>query len=195
MWILDNEYNPFLLAFFGCVVCLGAFVAWISTGRKEALYATAGFVIFFIGLIIAERLMISDREAIQEALVKIARNLKANHRDAVYASIHPKATALDEQARAELPNYTFEDCRITQIIETKVDSAAKPKTAVTEFYVAAKGSFNYQGQPYTGAPRRIIRLTLEQDTDGKWKIINYTHRAPLEADDFSGKNSGFPGSN
>ena len=182
MWILDNEYNPFLLAFFGCVVCLGAFVAWISTGRKEALFVTGLLFILFVGLIITERVMISDREAIQQTLIDIARDLKSNNREAVYAAIHPKATAHLEQARAELPNYTFQDCRITQIIETKVDAAAKPKTAVTEFYVAAKGTFNQGGQGYTGDPRRIVKLHLEQDAAGKWKIVDYTHRAPLEAE-------------
>jgi hypothetical protein len=79
-----------------------------------------------------------------------------------------------------LPQYTFEDCRVTQIIENKIDAAAKPKTAVVDFYVAAKGSFNQGGQTYTGDPRRIVTLQLEQDTDGQWKIVGYDHRAPLE---------------
>jgi hypothetical protein len=182
MWILDNEYNPFLLAFLGCVACMGAFVAWISTGRKEALFAFGGLIILFVALIITERMLISDREAIEATLLKIAQNLKANNREAVYAAIHPKVPSLRGQAESELPQYTFEDCRITQITETTVNADAKPKTAMTEFYVAAKGSFREGGQSYTGDPRRIIKLHLEQDTDGQWKITDYSHRAPLEAD-------------
>ncbi len=182
MWILDNEYNPFLLAFLGCVVSLFAFVVWISTGRKEALYAFSGLILLFVALIFAERVMISDREAIEATLIKIAQDLKANNREAVYAAIHPKVPSLRGQAQSELPQYTFEDCRVTQIIETTINADAKPKTAVTEFYVAAKGSFSQGGQTYTGDPRRIIKLNLEQDADGQWKIVDYTHRAPLEAD-------------
>lgn len=182
MWILDNEYNPFLLAFLGCVACLGAFVAWISTGRKEALFALGGLIILFVALFITERIMISDREAIQATLLKIAKDLGENKREAVYAAIHPRATSHLAQAQSELPQYTFEACHITQIIETTIDSAAKPRTAVTEFYVKAKGSFREGGQAYSGEPRRIVKLQLEQDTDGQWKIVDYSHRAPLEAE-------------
>src|SRR5688572_19587397 len=89
MWILDNPNNPFLLVFLGCVVCLAAFVAWIKTGRKEALFALVGLALLFVGLVITERLMISDREAIEATLARIARDLQNNDREAVYAAIHP----------------------------------------------------------------------------------------------------------
>lgn len=95
----------------------------------------------------------------------------------------PKCRPAPGQAESELPQYTFEDCRITQITETKVDAAAKPKTAVTEFYVATKGASAKEASP-TPATRaaRIVKLHLEQDSDGQWKIVDYSTAHPLEAD-------------
>lgn len=181
MWILDNEFNPFLLAFLGCVACLGAFVGWIMSGRKEALYTAAGLFIFFVALIIVERLMISDREAIRETVVRIARDVEKNNREAVFAAIHPKATDILAQAQSEMPQYTFQECRVTRIEETVINATAKPKTAEVEFYVAAKGSFKEGGGiAIEGSVPRIVRLFLEQDAEGKWKVVNYSHRAPLE---------------
>lgn len=180
MWILDNPNNPFLLVFLGCVICLAAFVAWIQTGRREALFALIGLAILFIGLVVAERMMISDREAIEAKLAHIARHLQNNNREAVYDAIHPSATEHLAQARSELPQYTFEECRVTKIDELTVNSAAEPRTADVEFYVKAKGSFAQGGQTYTGTPVRIVRLKMEKDTDGEWKVKDYSHRAPLE---------------
>lgn len=180
MWILDNEFNPFLLAFLGCVACLGAFVGWIMSGRKEALYAAAGLFILFVVLIITERLMISDREAIRDTIIRLARDVEKNDREAVFAAIHPQAADILEQAKAEMPQYMFQECRITKIDETTVDDKAKPKTAEVEFYIAAKGSFKEGGLSHEGSVPRIVRLYLEQDAAGKWKVVNYSHRAPLE---------------
>jgi len=181
MWILDNEYNPFLLAFLGCVACLGAFVAWIMTGRKEAVFAGAGLLVVFLGLIATERMMISDREAIEAALVQAAKDLEANNHPGIYAFIHPSAKDMLLQAQSEMPNYHFEECRITKIYETKVDREAKPKTATVEFNVIAKGSFKAGGDAYSGQVPRFVRLNLEQDKDGKWKVKDYYHDSPEQA--------------
>jgi hypothetical protein len=151
------------------------------SGRKEALYAAAGLFILFAVLIVTERLMISDREAIRDAIIRIARDVEKNDREAVLAAIHPKATDILEQAKSEMPNYTFQECRITKIDETIVNDTAKPKTAEVEFYIAAKGSFREGGGPsIDGSVPRIVRLFLEQDASGKWKVVKYSHRAPLE---------------
>jgi hypothetical protein len=181
MWILDNEYNPFLLAFLGCAACLGAFVAWIMTGRKEAIYAGAGLLVIFIGLIITERMNISDREAIQAQLVQTARDLEANNYAAVYGFIHPKSNDMLLQAQSELPGYRFDECRITKIYQTKIDEKANPKTAVVEFNIIAKGTFKQASDSYPGQIPRFIRLNLEKDQDGKWKATNYFHDSPEQA--------------
>jgi hypothetical protein len=181
MWILDNPYNPGLLAFFGFVIGLAVFVAWIKLGRKELLYVLAAVALIFGGLIAYERSTISDREAIEATLVKLARELETNNREAIYAAIHPAATEHLAQAKSELPNYTFEECRITKIHETKVAADAKPKTAVVKFNVIAKGTFKYAGDIVPGTVPRYVRLTFEQDTDGQWKVTDYYHESPEKA--------------
>ncbi len=182
MWILDNPYNPFLLAFLGCVACLGAFVAWIMSSRKEALYAAAGIFVLFAILIMTERMMISDREAIEATLIRIAADLEANKYEKVYAAIHPLAVDHLTQAQAELPGYRFSECRITKIQETKVDAAAKPKTAIVEFNIVVKGTFKQGADVFSDMTiPRFVRLNLEQDSAGEWKVKDYYHDSPEKA--------------
>ncbi len=181
MWILDNPYNPGLLGFLGFVIGLAVFVAWIKVGKKELLYLLAAVVLIFIGLIVYERVTISDREAIEATLQRLARELQANNREAIYAAIHPASTEHLAQARSELPNYTFEECRITKIYDTKVHQDDEPKTAVVEFNVIAKGNFKHAGDVFPGTVPRFVRLTLEQDAKGKWLVKDYYHDSPEAA--------------
>jgi hypothetical protein len=181
MWILDNPYNPFLLAFIGCVLAVAAFGVWLQSGRKEALFAAAALVAVFVILIVVERMMISDREAIAATLAKVARDLETNNREAVYALIHPSKPELIAQAKAELPGYQFTEFRITKIQDTKVQTEAKPKTAVVEFNIIAKGTYKQFAEASGQSVPRFIRLNLEQDTDGKWKVVDYYHDAPQAA--------------
>lgn len=181
MWILDNEYNPFLLVFLGTVAGLGAFVAWTMTGRKEAIFAGIGLLILFGALIVIERMSISDREAIEATLVKAARDLENNNHEGIYAFIHPDSQEMKQQAQAELPGYKFDECRITKIYETKINGDANPKTAVVEFNVIVKGSFKAGADAFSGQIPRLVRLDLVQDRDGKWKVTKYFHDSPEQA--------------
>jgi hypothetical protein len=178
MWILDNPYNPGLLAFLGFVVGLAVFVAWIKAGKKELLYLLAMVVLLFVGLIGYERMHVSDREAIEATLQRLARELQANNREAIYDAIHPSAVDVLGQAKSELPQYTFEECRITKIHETEVNGDMAPKTAIVKFNVIAKGSFKQGGDIYPGTVPRYVELTMEQDGDGKWKVKGYRHDSP-----------------
>lgn len=181
MWILDNPYNPGLLAFLGFVIGLAVFVAWIKVGKKELLYLLAAVVLIFIGLIAYERLTISDREAIEATLQRLARHLETNNREAIYEAIHPASTEHLAQARSELPNYTFDECRITKIYDTKLAADEKPKTAVVEFTVIAKGTFKSNADVFPGTVPRFVRLTMEQDAGGKWLVKDYFHDSPEAA--------------
>lgn len=179
MWILDNEYNPALLAFLGAFVCLAIFVAWIKTGRKELLFVLAGVAVIAIGLIAYERWHVSDRETIEATLVRIAKDLENNNREAVYDAIHSSAGDKRMLAEGELPKYTFTECRITKIHSAQVDAAAKPKTAVVEFNVIATGSFQSGGDVFPEAKiPRFVRLWLQQESNGQWKITDYFHDSP-----------------
>jgi hypothetical protein len=182
MWILDNPYNPFLLVFIGTILALAAFFIWLQSGRKEALYAAATILGVFLILVIVERMMISDREAIEATLQQVARDLETNQRDAVYAVIHPSKPELLAQAKAELPGYTFTECRITKFQRMEIASQSTPKTAVVGFNVIVQGNFKHGADYFSGMTiARYVTLYLEQDTDGKWKVVDYTHEEPQAA--------------
>ena len=175
---MSIQDSPLLIAFLGFVVCLGTFVAWIKSGRKELLYLLAALVLIFVGLLVYERVTISDQEAIKATLYDLAHKLETNDREGIYRGIHPSATDIRGKAQGELPNYTFEECRITQFHKVEVTPGSSPKTATVEFNVLAKGSFRYQGDVIPGSVPRWVQLQMEQDVDGQWKVTAYDHDEP-----------------
>jgi hypothetical protein len=175
---MSIQDSPALIGFLGFVIGLGVFVAWIKSGKKELLYLLAAVVLIFVALIVYERVTISDREAIEATLRHLAERLAANDHEEIFAAIHPSAPEHLDRAKSELPNYVFEECRITNIREIRVDASAKPKTAVAEFTVRAKGQIKLAEG---GEVVRFIILNMELDKDGKWKVTNYEHKSFEEA--------------
>src|SRR5438270_436057 len=80
---------------------LGLAAAWSASGRKELLYALgAAFVLLLTGLII-ERLVITDREAINATLLQIARDVQSNNHRSVVQHIASTASSLKQKAESE----------------------------------------------------------------------------------------------
>jgi hypothetical protein len=167
-----------LLIFLGFVAALlGAM--WASTGRREPLWGAVAAVGLLPVLWIVERLVVTDREAVEATLHEIAADVKSNNRAAVLAHIYSGAPALRQQAALEMPNYSFTECKVNKVHRVKVSASDRPPSAEAEFNVYVSGTFTYAGQTASGDFPRYVALKLRKDTDGKWRVENYTHADPL----------------
>jgi hypothetical protein len=175
-WLFEQ---PLVIAIAGIVVGIAIGVAWSSTGRKELLFALGAVVVFTIAGLIVERMVVTDREAIEQTLVEIARDVQSNDVRAVVRHIHPGAPEIVRQAEAEMPNYEFTECRITKVHTIDIDASAEPRSAIVEFNVIASGSFS-QGDISVADTKipRWVQLHMVREKDGRWTVQDYKHDVP-----------------
>ena len=167
-----------LIVVFGVIAALGCGVAWTRTGQRGWLFAMVGAVVLMIAGLIVDRLIVTDREAIEKTLAQIARDVQSNNLRALSRHIYSGAPELQQKAKAELPNYRFEECRITRIHQVEIDAETEPRSAIVEFNVVARGTFKHAGMELTDTVRRWVRLQMVREKDGRWTVQNYEHASP-----------------
>lgn len=175
MWLFDTPIYIVLIALVLGVLCG---VAWTSSGRKELLYALGAVVALAIVMLIVERVVVTDREAIRAKLVEIARDVQANDHQRVLSHIAKGNPSLVQKAQNELPNYDFTECRVTKIHKTDVDASAEPRSAIVKFNVRFDGKFGQGGFQGRGPGVRWIQLHMVREEDGQWRVQNYDHAPP-----------------
>jgi hypothetical protein len=168
-----------LVALFVVAAILGAM--WAATGRREPLWGAAVLIALMPVLWIVERLVVTDREAVETTLHVIAADVKSNNRAAVMSHIYSQAPLLRQQAQGEIANYQFTECKINKIHSIEVNSESKPRSAAAEFNVYVSGTFQVGNEPFTGDFFRRIHLDLVQEADGQWRVANYSHENPFPA--------------
>jgi len=175
-WLFEQRL---VIVIIGIALLLALGATWSATGKKELLYAMGvSLALMLVGLIV-ERLVITDREAIHATLLTIARDVQSNNLKAVVRHVHSSTPELKQRAEAELPNYHFTECRITQIHDIKVDASTKPRSAVVEFNLIAVGDFKGAGIELTGATiPRWVRLQMAVEKDGRWAVQHFEHAEP-----------------
>jgi len=164
----------------GALLALAVGAGWASTGKRSLLVLLGVVILLMIGGLVAERLVVTDREAIENTLTEIARDVKENDLQALVRHIYSGAPQIKAKAEAELPNYTFKDCRVTKIHSTDVDPTVEPRSAIVEFNIIAEGSFREGGLEYTDRIPRWVRLHMVQEKDGRWTVQDYKHEQPQQ---------------
>lgn len=171
--------QPLAVVILGVVLGLGAGLAWTSTGRKEWLFGLAAIALLTIGGLILEQVIVTDREAIEATLTEIARDVESNNIRALVGHIATGATEVQQEAEREMPNYRFEECRVTKVHNIDIDSTQEPHSAIVEFNVVATGSFSEGGFELTGQQvYRWVQLHMVREKDGRWKVQSYKHDDP-----------------
>jgi ketosteroid isomerase-like protein len=92
-------------------------------------------------------------------------------------------------------NYRFTECKVTRVHEIVVEGDQQPRTAVASFNVYAAGTFKVNNETITTDLIRRIELYFRQEEDGRWRVVNYQHSAPLPGrrnEDDNGYGSGIP---
>jgi divalent metal cation (Fe/Co/Zn/Cd) transporter len=141
-WLFDR---PVYVAILGVGFSVPIAIAWVMSGRKEVLYVLAAAFALFVALLIMERVVITDREAVETTVQQIARDVQANNLQAVQRHVHSAAPLLQQRVQKELPNYVFTECRITSQPEIEVNAKDQPRSAKVSFLAAAAGDFKYEG--------------------------------------------------
>jgi hypothetical protein len=174
-WLLE-EPLPTIIAGVLAVAILGGL--WIRTGRKGLVYALIAVVVAAVGLVLAEKWVVTYREQVDATLRQCAADVESNDLQAVLRHVHPQAEQIRLRVNSEFPKYHFREVRIARNLEITVNDQHDPPQALTRFNVAAVGS-ERGGLIANQRVLRYVEVTFQLDTDHEWRVIDYAHFDPL----------------
>ncbi|HBV64678.1 MAG TPA: hypothetical protein DEF45_16835 [Rhodopirellula sp.] len=164
--------EPLIVSLMLGAMGFGLLYGWLRSGNKKI--ALTGLV--FVALIplawfIANRVE-TDREHIQRLLHALADAVQRNDHDTAVAAIaNPE---LEERARRELQNWTFDLAKVTQINKIRVIEDTFPPQADIEMMVKVKVSGRGSNAIQNAQIPRKLLLTMEKEGDD-WLITEYQH--------------------
>lgn len=166
-WLVESPWPALML---GLIVEIVLALVLVRTARRGVLVAMIGVLVLTAGLLLVERIVVTDREAVENALADISASLESNDVPAVMAAI-----AVDCPRRGEvqstLPRFVIREAHIGGDLEVRFNALLSPPTAVAYFTgrVAARDK---RGEvPYEQMIRKF-KVTLRKQGD-RWLVIDY----------------------
>ena len=150
-------------------------VILLRTGRGWALWAMLGVgLLTFMGLGL-ERLVLTDREAVEDTLDACAAAVEANDLDRLLQYISPTAPKTQNDARFVLGEVEVRKARINNL-EITVNRLTSPPTAKAKFRARGTGRDRKGEYPYQGYATKVV-VNLRREGD-RWRVADYTIEDP-----------------
>jgi hypothetical protein len=145
-------------------------VALVRTQRGHLIWAMLGVaVVMLLGLAV-ERLVVTEREAVEMTLDAGVAAARANDVNRLLACISPRATRTREYARLIMGRAQVEDARILHL-EITINHATSPPTARARFQAFGQGRDRMNELPYrTFAKWVVVELRREGD---RWLVGDF----------------------
>ena len=172
--LFENPLPALLIGSLTTVILAGG---WLHTGSKWLLAAVVAAIVLTVAAVLAERLIVTDREQVTQTLFDIAKLVERNQVNEALTYAYPKTPAVRAQAAAELPLYRFSEVDIKSNLEVEVFPERTPPMATAEFNVVVvlstrDGLLNNRRIP------RYVEVTFYKDDDGQWRVGAYNHFDP-----------------
>ncbi len=166
-WLFADPTYLYVVLLIVAAVLLGMF---ISTVRKEFLWATVAVAVT-IGLVfLADYLVITDREAVQQTIDVGIVALEANDLYSVLELLAPSAEATRQRASWALDQVRFTRVRVSGVKIT-IDRDKTPPRAEARFFAV----FRYvdrSGSNVYGAYAANFRVIFEK-VDDRWLLTDH----------------------
>lgn len=169
--------SPWPAIFFGIIALAILAVILVRTGRGIVVLAMIGVLALTLGGVLLERLVVTERERVEETLFGAAAAIEANDLDRLMEYISPRASFSPRRARDVLRQYKFTEARINDV-QIEINRLTSPPSAEAKM-IGAFSVVDTHGQlPYTnGRLGLTVKLQLE---DGRWRIISHTEGDPRD---------------
>ena len=160
--------EPLIVSLMLGAMGFGLLYGWLRGGNKKlALGGLVFAALIPLAWFIANQIE-TDREHIQRLIHTLAEAVERNDHEAAVSVIADPG--LEERARRELQNWTFDLAKVTQINKIRVIEDTFPPQADIEMMVSGKGSNAIQNAQI---PRKLL-LTMEKEGND-WLIVEYQH--------------------
>jgi len=169
--------SPWPAIFFGIIALAILAVVLVRTGRGVVLLAMIGVLLITLGGVGLERLVVTERERVEDTLTEAAAAIEANDLDRLMRCISPSASYSPARARGVMRQYKFTEARITDV-EIQINELTSPPSATAKMIGIFSVTDTHQELPYNnGRVGLIVYLRLE---NGRWLISGHEERDPRD---------------
>lgn len=173
-WLFED---PTTLVIAGVLIEGLLAVGLVKSGRGVLAVPMVILALLLGVCLLVERLVVTDREQIEDVFNGVCRALAANDVDGVLDYIDPAAANMRSQVRNVLAGARITEARIYDL-EVEVNRGARPPAAEARFTGRVKG--NYRGEAASGEGMVLRRFTVEFRLVGdRWLMTGYQDRGPL----------------
>lgn len=174
--------NPVPIYAVGAVLSTLCGLAFLARRNLPSLLALVGVVGATLLLVLVERIVVTPREEVEEAVANLLYAIEANDLPTVVAAIDPAATGIRSDAETLMPMVNVTDTGATSL-RVDIDTTDKPPRAVAMFRGKVDGIHKGSGQRVFYFEE--VRLSWVE-RDGRWLVEDYrvhTDGMPIDAVD------------
>lgn len=171
-WFIESPW-PSLALGFSLEVILA--IALVRTARAAIIAAMVVVLAVTGGLLALERIVVTEREEVENALGAVADALESNDVSTVLAAFSPDCPRLGE-VKSALSRFTVREAHIGGDLEVRINRLTSPPSAATYFTGQVDGRDARGEFPYEHMIRKF-KVTLHK-RGGKWLIADYSDAGP-----------------
>jgi hypothetical protein len=163
--------NPLPIAVVGALAAVMAGIVLAARRTGGALAALVGVIAATLVLLAVERLVVTDREDVENSLAGVMEAIRANDAAGLVAFIDPGAAGVRADAESLMPQMHV-DVANAASVEVELEAAPEPTRAVATFRAFLHGTHERSGTPIAYVNQQV---DLEWAKSGdRWLITGYT---------------------
>ena len=166
----------------GCAVVAGvSLLLWSQAGRRVFLVAMAAAIVLGVGCLLADWLVVTDREQIERLFPRLARAAETGDTETILAVLDPSLEPLRSEAERALREFRPEEVRITRL-DVTLEGAAESRRARAEMLIHTRGDARTLGG-VAGPVSAFIDLTVDlRKAGGQFLITDFEADAARPTD-------------
>jgi hypothetical protein len=170
-WFFEGPW-PILVT--GVILETILIVALVRTGRAAILWGVAGLGLLIAGLLLVERLVVTDNERIRETLDGVAAAAAANDLNGVLAYIGPDAKDVRDLATNSLRRIKVRETKIGNDLSIAITQQGGAPSALATFTGRIRAEVHGEALGHdTYVGRFSVGLVKQGD---KWLVVAFQRR-------------------
>lgn len=163
-WLFEN---PIPLMVIGGVIAIILLILVYQTGQPRWLYILGGFVLFWGGLLVVEKLVVTPREKLLATIEDGAAAVRANDWNRAATFVAPSSQKTSQKLLAQAKQYSITELSILNRV-LKFDNDSNPqKCEVGLLLQITEGKSGYHG----GA--QVTLFFIWDEKTGRWLVEDY----------------------
>jgi hypothetical protein len=163
--------NPIAIAVIGGLLTTVALVVFLARQTGRSLAALGGVIAVTALLLLVERWVVTDREAVEYALADMLAAIEANDVPAASAFVDSAAPGIKSDMEAIMPLVKVNNANAAAVV-VETNPNASPPTATSRFQAYLHGTHGSSGQPLAYINQRVdIEWVKRGD---RWLVSGYT---------------------